>query len=158
MAGDAVTVGSSEHFALPRIQAGLHEVNAYLGWFGSMSRSMQVVSAVSDAAFRVPGARRAFGALAGRFVKGSTGGPSAEERARSSSVIVGEAYAPDGELLASVELAGVDGYTFTAGALAWGAELAAAGGLLGVGALGPADGFGLDELADGCAQAGIARV
>lgn len=154
----AVAVGSSEHFALPRIQAGLHEVNAYLGWFGPMSRPTQVFSAVGDVAFRVPGARRAFGALSARLLKGSTGGPGAKERARASSAIVGEAYGPDGELLASVQLAGVDGYTFTAAVLAWGAERAAAGGLRGVGALGPVDGFGLDELEDGCAQAGIARV
>jgi short subunit dehydrogenase-like uncharacterized protein len=154
----AVSVGSSEHFALPRTQAGLHEVNAYLGWFGPLSRPLQAVSLAGSVAFRLPGARRAFGALTGRFAQGSTGGPDADARARASSLIRGEAYDPGGELLASVELAGVDAYGFTAGVLAWGAERAAARGLQGAGALGPVDAFGLDELEDGCAQAGIARV
>src|SRR5215208_312111 len=30
----AVSVGSSEHFTLPRLASRLREVNAYLGWFG----------------------------------------------------------------------------------------------------------------------------
>ena len=33
-AATAVSVGSSEHFALPRVAPQLREVNAYLGWFG----------------------------------------------------------------------------------------------------------------------------
>ena len=42
--------------------------------------------------------------------------------------------------------------------LAWGAGTAAAGGLQGTGALGPVDGFGLEALERGAAEAGIARV
>ena len=49
------------------------------------------------------------------------------------------------------------GDTFTGKVIAWGAELAAAGRLLGVGALGPADAFGLEALVDGCLQAGMAE-
>ena len=30
---EAISVGSSEHFALPRLHPGLREVNVYLGWF-----------------------------------------------------------------------------------------------------------------------------
>ena len=41
--------------------------------------------------------------------------------------------------------------------LAWAAMRAADGGLRGSGALGPVDGFGLDELERGVAEAGIAR-
>ena len=54
-------------------------------------------------------------------------------------------------------MTGVSGYTFTGRMLAWGAERAAAGGLQVTGALGPVDGFGLEALTDGCAQAGIAE-
>ncbi len=39
-----VSMGSSEHFALPRIHSSLREVDAYLGWFGPASRAMQAVS------------------------------------------------------------------------------------------------------------------
>jgi len=41
--------------------------------------------------------------------------------------------------------------------LAWGAIRALAGGLRGSGALGPVDGFGLDELERGAAAAGLRR-
>ena len=57
-----------------------------------------------------------------------------------------------------MRLEGINFYDFTARILAWGAETAARGGLQGTGALGPVDGFGLDALEAGCAEAGIARV
>jgi len=41
--------------------------------------------------------------------------------------------------------------------LAWGAQTAAGGGLNGTGALGPVDGFGLEALTRGVAEAGISR-
>ncbi len=154
----AVAVGSSEHFALPRIHAGLQEVNSFLGWFGPLSRPVQAVSLVGSGAFRVPGVKTLYAAAADRLIKGSTGGPDAGERARGGSHVVGAAYDPSGKLLAEVHLSGVDAYTFTGEILAWGAQRAAAGGLTGAGALGPVDGFGLDELEAGCAAAGVGRV
>jgi short subunit dehydrogenase-like uncharacterized protein len=152
-----VSVGSSEHFALPRIAPRLREVNAYLGWFGPASRAMQVFSAGTAAGMKVPGAAQLWDAVAARLVKGSSGGPDAAARAKSGSHVVGIAYDASGRELSQVHVSGVDGYTFTGRILAWGAEQAAAGGLQGVGALGPADGFGLDALVEGCRQAGIAE-
>lgn len=154
----AVSVGSSEHFALPRGHPGLREVNSYLGWFGPLSRPLQAASLVGSAAFRVPGARAAFGALAGRLVKGSTGGPSAADRASVGSSIVAIAYDRADTELSQVMLSGIDPYTFTGRILAWGAEHAAAGDLKGEGALGPVDGFGVDLLEAGCAEAGLERI
>ncbi|HEY1277134.1 MAG TPA: NAD(P)H-binding protein [Thermoleophilaceae bacterium] len=151
----AVSVGTSEHFALPRLAPQLREVNAYLGWFGSASRAMQVMSAGSSAAMKLPGAERLVSSLSERFAPGSTGGPDEQTRAKSGSHIVAIAYDAAGRPLAEVHVTGVDGYTFTGRLLAWGAERAAAGGLKGTGALGPVDAFGLDELRDGCAQAGM---
>ncbi|CAN5166449.1 saccharopine dehydrogenase NADP-binding domain-containing protein [soil metagenome] len=153
----AVSVGSSEHFALPRLHPELREVNSYLGWFGPLSRPMQGASLAGSVAFRMPGARALLGALTERVVKGSTGGPDQGERTRSGSHVVGVAYDSAGRQLSEVHLGGVDPYTFTGRILAWGAERAAAGGLKGVGALGPVDGFGLDALEAGCAEAGIGR-
>ncbi len=153
----AISVGSSEHFALPRIHPGLREVNAYLGWFGSASRGVQVFGAVNAAITRVPGVRAGLEALANRFVSGSTGGPDEEARAGTGSAIVAIAYAGEREL-ARVEVRGVNGYDFTARALAWGGAQAAAEGTRGAGALGPAEAFGLDELEAGCAEAGLKRV
>ena len=60
-----VSVGSSEHFTLPRVAPRLREVNAYLGWFGPASRAMQLMSAGTSVAMKVapwgsatPGRRR----------------------------------------------------------------------------------------------------
>ena len=148
---DAISVGSSEHFALPRIAPQLREVNAYLGWFGPLSRPMQVISMGTA----LPGVSKLLGTLGDRFVKGSTGGPDAEARSKSSSHVVAIAYDAAGRELAEARLSGVNGYTFTGRMLAWGAQRAAEGALQGTGALGPVDGFGLVALTDGCRWAGL---
>jgi hypothetical protein len=57
-----------------------------------------------------------------------------------------------------VRLEGRNIYDLTAGLLAWGAQTAATGGLQGTGAMGPVDGFGLEPLQAGVAEAGLARV
>jgi short subunit dehydrogenase-like uncharacterized protein len=152
-----ISVGTSEAFALPRLHPGLREVNTYLGWFGGLSRPMQVQSAALSVVTRVPGSRAALDRLIGALVKGSTGGPDEQERARSGSHIVAAAYDAAGRQLSEVALEGVDGYTFTGRFLAWAAQRAADGGLQGIGALGPADAFGLDRLERGVAEAGIER-
>lgn len=148
---DAVSVGSSEHFALPRCAPQLREVNAYLGWFGPLSRPMQVMSLGTS----LPGASKLLKAVGQRFVKGSTGGPDAEARSKVGSHIVAVAYDSAGRELAEAHLTGVDGYTFSGRILAWGAQRAAGGGLQATGALGPVDGFGLVALTDGCRWAGL---
>jgi short subunit dehydrogenase-like uncharacterized protein len=148
---DGVSVGSSEHFALPRIAPQLREVNVYLGWFGPLSRPMQVMSLGTS----LPGASTVLKAVGGRFVKGSTGGPDAQARSQSGSHVVAIAYDSAGRELAEVDLTGVDGYTFTGRSLAWAAQRAAEGGLQGSGALGPVEAFGLVALTDACRWAGL---
>jgi short subunit dehydrogenase-like uncharacterized protein len=154
----AVSVGASENFALPRFAPQLREVNTYLGWFGPLSRAMQGFSLAGSALFKVPGASSLFENAANRFVKGSTGGPDAQARAKSRSHIVGAAYDAGGNQLSEVHLSGVNGYDFTAEILAWGAERTAAGGLRGTGALGPVDGFGLERVRAAAERAGIGVV
>jgi short subunit dehydrogenase-like uncharacterized protein len=153
----AISAGSSEAFTLSRIHPGLQEVDVYLGWFGGASRAVSLASLVMAGATRVPGVRAGLRAAFGRMIKVSTGGPSAEQRERTGSEIVAEALDPTGRVLAKAHLTGVNGYTFTGAILAWAAERAAAGGLQGTGALGPADGFGLDALEQGVAEAGLRR-
>src|SRR5215210_3388478 len=152
-----VSVGSSEHFTLPRTAPRLREVNTYLGWFGPASRAMQGMSACTSIAMKVPGVEGLWNAAGERFVQGSTGGPDAEARAKSGSRMVAIAYDAAGRELSEVHLKGVDGYTFTGRMLAWAAERAAGGGLRGTGALGPVEAFGLDQLVAGCAEAGISE-
>ncbi len=152
-----ISVGSSEHFTLPRLSSRLREVNAYLGWFGPASRGMQVFSACTSVGMKVPGAEKLWSTATERFVQGSTGGPDEAARAKGGSHIVGIAYDSAGRPLSEVHLQGVDGYTFTGRMLAWAAERAATGGLKSTGALGPVDGFGLEELTAGVAEAGLAE-
>jgi short subunit dehydrogenase-like uncharacterized protein len=153
----AVSVGMSEHFALPRSYPRLREVDTYLGWFGNLSRPMQVQSAVLSTVMRVPPARMGAKALVGRLVKGSTGGPGPEERAKSGSYVVAVASDAADRPLAEVRMEGPNGYTYTADMLAWGAIRAAERGLAGKGALGPVEAFGLEGLEAGNAEAGLKR-
>jgi short subunit dehydrogenase-like uncharacterized protein len=153
----AVSVGTSEAFAVPRLQAGLREVNTYLGWFGGLSRLMQVQSAALSAVTRIPGSLSLLDRATGALVKGSRGGPDADQRAHARSYIVGAAYDAAGRELAQVHLDGVDGYTFTARFLAWAAQRAATEGFAGIGALGPVDAFDLPTLESGVAASGILR-
>src|SRR6188472_446862 len=154
----AISAGSSEAFALPRIHPGLQDVDVYLGWFGGASRALSIVSLGVSAVTRVPAVKSTLQRVFERSIKGSTGGPDAEQRARSGSEVVAEALDPGGRVLSAVHLAGIDVYTFTGAIIAWAAERAAAGGLQGTGALGPVDGFGLDALEQGAAEAGLRRV
>jgi hypothetical protein len=106
---------------------------------------------------KVPGVEKLWDAAGERLVQGSTGGPDAEARSKSGSHIVAIAYDAAGRPLSEAHVTGIDGYTFTGRMLAWGADRAAAGALKGVGALGPVDAFGLDELVEGCAWAGLSE-
>ena len=153
--GQAVSVGASEHFTLPRLHPSLRTVDVFLGWLGSASRAAQVLSLAGSGLARIPGTRAAARTAAGRFARGSTGGPDAEARARSGSHIVAIASSDDGASLAEVRLDGIDGYTFTSRILAWGAMRAAQDGLSGTGALGPVEAFGLEDLRRGVEDAGL---
>lgn len=149
------SLGCTEHFALPRLQPGLRDVDVYLGWLGPMSRAAQIGSLVTE----LPGARKGIKLLLDRFgAKGSSGGPDAEARSKSGSRIVAEATDASGKVLARVRLEGPNGYTFTGDILGWGARRAAEHGLEGAGALGPVDGFGLRTLEAGCAEVGLHQV
>jgi short subunit dehydrogenase-like uncharacterized protein len=148
---DAVSIGSSEHFTLPRLAPGLSDVNAYLGWFGKLSHAVQAGSAVAD---KVPGVEAAIGAFLRAIPKPAPGsGPDAATRKQGGSHVVAIAYDAAGNALAEARAVGVDGYTFTAEALAWGAMNADA--IEGKGALGPVEAFGLGTFRDGCASAGL---
>ncbi|GIK78618.1 MAG: NAD(P)H-binding protein [Thermoleophilia bacterium] len=154
---EAISVGASEHFTLPPLSPGLTDVEVYLGWFGKLSRPMQIGSVGLAAIGGIPPLKRGLAALTRRLVSGSTGGPSAEERSGGGSYVVARAYGSGGGRLAEVRLGGIDGYTFTANFLAWAACAARDGAVTGSGALGPAAAFGLERFEQGVAEAGIAR-
>ncbi|WP_183095838.1 saccharopine dehydrogenase family protein [Nocardioides stalactiti] len=151
----AVSVPGSEHFALPQSYPHLRDVDSFLGAPPALARGMGATTLLTTPVRRLGPTKKAAQALAARLVKGSTGGPSAEERAGAAVTIVAHARARSGETLATTVLKGPDPYDYTADILAWGAIAAAAGKVQGVGGLGPVAAFGLAALTDGSAAAGL---
>lgn len=152
-----VSIGMSEHFALPRLYPQLTDVNTYLGWFGPFSRAMQAASAANMALSLVPGVLRAQRALVRRLLRGSRGGPDAAARAQVGMFITAEAFDDRGRLLSRVALSGANPYEFTGDILAWAARQALAAPPAVGGALGPAEAFGLRALERGCADVALAE-
>jgi hypothetical protein len=166
IAREAFSIGSSEHFALPRLRpketegdriaapAPLTDVGVYLGWFGRATRLVHYGSALAEWLERVPGARRAIDAQA-RRIQRSRAKPSTTASIRTDVVAVaGDA---NGRTLATAHLTGGDPYSFTAPVLAWAAGQAAAQGVRLAGALGPVEAFGLGAVGSVCADAGFHR-
>jgi short subunit dehydrogenase-like uncharacterized protein len=163
---EALSIGSSEHFALPRLRsresgtddiaapAQLTDVGVYLGWFGRATRLVHYGSALVEWLDRVPGARRAIDAQA-RRIQRSRSEPSGAASFRSDVVAV--AADANGRTLATVHLIGADPYSFTAPVLAWAAGQAAVHGVRPAGALGPVEAFGLGAVESVCADAGFHR-
>jgi short subunit dehydrogenase-like uncharacterized protein len=152
----ALSVGSAEHFTLPASFPQLREVNAYLGWFGPLTRALQGGALAGSIALRVPGTRTALQAAGERLVALAPS-RTADAGGSTTSWIAAEAYAADGTLLGAVRLTGADGYDFTAGFMAWAARRAAEAGVAGTGALSPIAAFGLDAVREGVEAAGLAR-
>jgi hypothetical protein len=149
---EAISVGGAEHFGLPASYPGLREVNVYLGWFGPLARPLQAGSFVGQFVRRVPLTTAAM-KFAGERALGLLGGPEAGTTPGGRSWISAEAYDAKGNQLSEVHLAGVDGYAFTAGFLAWAAQQPVDG----AGALGPVEAYGLERLSAGMSAAGLDR-
>ncbi len=151
-----VSVGGTEHFELPSLHPNLRNVDVILGR-ARVSPATPFITALVAGATRVPGIAGALRAVLERGAQGSTGGPGAALRASGSCVIVAEALSASGEVLHRTRLHGPSSYTFTGDVLAWGAMVAAEGGLTRPGALGPVSAFGLEPLVDGVGGAGMVQ-
>jgi short subunit dehydrogenase-like uncharacterized protein len=161
----ALSIGSSEHFALPRLrraagadgvaaQVPLTDVGVYLGWFGRATRIVRYGSALATPVSSLPGVRRTLDAAA-RRIQRSRAAPGTAAAIRSDVVAV--AADASGRELAAVHLTGGDPYSFTAPILAWAAGKAAAEGVRPAGALGPVEAFGVGPLESAYASAGFHR-
>ena len=149
-----LSIGGSEHFTLPRIAPTLQQVDVYLGWAGRMTQLASKGSAALSALRTIPGVPSLLSHAAER--RTTTGeGPDASARRASKTVAVAVAYDGVGRHLDQVSVEGPNPYELTAETLAWGAAMLRAGRTDAVGALGPADAFGLDALIDGCARMGL---
>jgi short subunit dehydrogenase-like uncharacterized protein len=162
---EAFSIGSSEHFALPRLRppaagpdsipapAPLTEVGVYLGWFGRATRLIHYGSALATPLGRLPATHRALDALARRMQR-SRAAPGTQSIRSDVLAVAADA---SGHTLVTVHLTGGDPYSFTAPMLAWAAAKAAADGVRPAGALGPAEAFGTGSLESACASAGFHR-
>lgn len=156
---DGLSVGGTEHFTLPRLDASLTEVGVYLGWAGRFTRLASLGGAGLDLTTRVPLLGNGVRALT-RRVAGESGGtgPSAAERARGGTLVVAEAFDGVGRPVSAVRVEGPSPYDLTADLLAWAAAMFRVRAERAVGALGPVDAFGLEAFVAGCADAGLAAV
>ncbi|MDR7363325.1 saccharopine dehydrogenase family protein [Nocardioides marmoribigeumensis] len=152
-----ISVSGTEQLGLPASYAGLRDVGVFLAVPSRAARAFALSGLAMTPVRRIAPLRAVASGLADRLVKGSTGGPSEEQRSRTGVEVVGEA-SRDGRVVGRSHLRGTDPYDFTAEILAWGATTAAEGGLKATGARGPVEAFGLDALAEGCAEAGLRRV
>lgn len=160
----AVSIGSTEHYTLPRLAPQLENVNAGLGWFGPASRVVSLASAFGRQAERVPGVSSIVQKITGgQGVRDTNGksdpsGPNEDSRAQARTNVV--AIARDGEdrEVARVHLDGPNPYDLTGKIVSWTAGRAEDGLIEGSGALGPVEAFGLDELRDACAAIGLKEI
>lgn len=156
---NAVSIGGSEQFALPRIAPGLREINTQVGWIGRWSRAWSAAGALAGNAMQVPGVGAAMGAVVRTALGGSSDtGPADHQRAQSRTVAIAIGRNGRGGEVGRVRVEGPNPYDLTASLLTWGARMLARRAEHGVGALGPVDAFGIDVLASGCLALGIADV
>lgn len=154
----SLSVGGTEHLSLPRLHPSLADVYVGVGWFGTMSPVLSALAAAVWASARLPGVGTAMRALAAPLARRTGAGPDEERRERSGSLVVADALdGPDGEVLAHVELRGVNGYTLTGNAIAWAARQLAQGTVTATGAMGPVEAFGLERLEAGMEECGLQR-
>ena len=158
---EAISVGSSEHFALPRVPPGPARGERLPRLVLASARGRCRRSPRSNAAIlRVPGAKSGLERLIERFVPTSTGGP--DEAARAGDGLVRSPRSPTtpaARELARVEVARRERLHVHRRRPGLGRRPPRSrDGMEAAGALGPATAFGLDRLEAGCAEAGIARV
>lgn len=155
----AMTIGSTEHYALPRLAGprGLPEVDVYLGSSGVATRTLHLSSRLTSVLLQLPGARSlvgGIGQLAQRWVAEE---PDPVALTRVVPHVIGTAYDASGTALAEVHLVSGEPYQLTADLLAWGAQRAAEHGVSRPGALGPVEAFGLDALQNAAIEVGLRR-
>lgn len=142
-----ISAGGTEPFTLPRLAPGLRDVDVVIGSATPALRLVPAATGLLTRALRVPVVgERLRQAVESRSAGSSGDGPDEATRASSRSHVLAVARDATGAVLRQVRLDGPDPYDLTARFLAEGAVRAASDGVHDVGALGPADAFGVDGL------------
>jgi len=154
-----MSVGGSESLALPRSYPELDEVNVYMESPGPPRIVRGAVFGFSTAVGAIartgPG-RRLMDNAVSAAARRTGGGPSPEERTKSSTQVIAVCRDSAGLPIAGVCLGGpVNGYTLTGRTLAWGAAALKAGRQLASGAVGPVEAFGLEACLEALSSAGL---
>ncbi|MFN2495804.1 MAG: trans-acting enoyl reductase family protein, partial [Pseudonocardiaceae bacterium] len=121
----ALSIGSSEHFALPRLHPELREVDVYLGWFGPVTRVLHLSARLTPGLRRArpllrpaqPLLRRARPLLSRAselLISRVAEEPDAAALERVTAHFVGAASDANGRTLAEVRLVAADPYRLTA--------------------------------------------
>jgi short subunit dehydrogenase-like uncharacterized protein len=152
-----LSIGGSEHLTLPALAPTLEEVAVHLDWLGPLTQTAHVLSPLTGLLGRIPGADRTAQRIAEAVGRRVSASPSEATVQQARTSTVAEVRDRAGDLVSRVQLDGPEAYGFTAEMLAWGAVRAAEHGVRGTGALGPVQAFGLGELTEGAAEAGLLR-
>lgn len=152
----SLSLSATEQFSLPRVYPHLRDVRVGMS-AGLPTPAVWGAGRLTQLALGIPGARDLARRTVVDRVQGSGGGPDAEYNAKASTRVVATAKSATGAELAQVVLLGPSPYPYTAEILAWGAEKLSTGVAKDVGALGPVEAFGVDELESGCAAIGLRR-
>lgn len=155
----AMPVGGTEHFTLPRIDADVRDVHVGIGWAGKWTRPAHGAGAALSAAASVPGVGGLVRSGLDRLSGEETGiGPDESQRRDSTTLVAARTRDGVGRELSRAVVTGPSPYDLTAELLAWGAAMLLTGRALRTGALGPVDAFGMEEFVAGCARMGLVRV
>jgi short subunit dehydrogenase-like uncharacterized protein len=152
----AMLVTGTETLDLPALYPQLRHVSVYNGWMGGMTLPVVATSPIMQAMAKNAVSKKILEKVTSRLV-GRSGGPNADERARTLTHAVAIASDNAGKVLAEVHVEGPSIYSLTAELLAWaGVRLADGKGKPGVG--GPLDAFSFEDFVTGCADVGLRRV
>ena len=152
-----LSLGGSEHLALPAAFPELRDVDVYLGWLGSGTAVASALSRTAGTVAALPPVRAAIGKGLGRVFRGSSGGPDEAARRGVRSVCVAEALDAGGHLRGRAVLVGENPYDFTGRFLAWAAGRLLDEGPRATGGIGPVEAFGVEALLEGAEASGLQR-
>ena len=154
---NAVMVPGTEIVFLPEAFPEVANIEVFNGWFSAPGPVMKAALPAMAVAGSSSLARKALGKGI-TALTGSEGGPSASERAKSSSLAIAVVTDSRGETVSEVRVAGPNVYTLTGHLLAAGAEHVLKDRSRARGVVGPLQAFGMEGLVELCASAGLWEV
>lgn len=152
----AILVSGTEVLFLPREFPQLQSVTVFNGWSPGAERVVPLFTKALGALRSTKFGREKIDAALQKTA-GPSGGPDAEQRARTGIQNIAIARDRTGRPLGQVLVEGPNAYDFTAEVMAWAATELIDGHFRTSGVVGPIAAFGFAELAAACAELGLRR-